>query len=123
VYGRVEGRISPTGRAHVEVRRLSDGRRIAFEKQLRPAELGRMHQAITAHIAQIGASATIRTNIMDASEVRIIVRDGEIERMSFHLADPCNNASSEHENDLWNEIMRAIRSPAYDTHPNMIDCS
>ena len=119
----IKGQISHTGRVHAQVRRFFDGRRISFEKQLRPAELGRMRQAITAHIAQIGTSARIRPGTTDSDEISITVRDGEIQRMSFDLVSPCHGALTvEHENDLWNEIMRAIRSPDYDTRPHMIDC-
>lgn len=123
VYGSIKGRIDHNGRAHVQARRLSDGRRVSFEKQLLPAEQGRLRQAITAHIAQMGASAKIRTQMEDANEISITVRDGETVRMTFHLAGPCRDESSaEQENELWDEIMRAVRSPGYDTRPHMIDC-
>ena len=122
--GAVHGTISRTGAVTIEARRWLDGRRVAFERQLRPNELGRLQQAIAEHRTRFGADATIRPSMMDAGGFNIVVVEGGQQTLSFVLTGPCwGDPNDPQEVALWNELMHATRGPDYDMLDHTFRCT
>ena len=120
--GSLEGSITNGGVVHARGWPKVSGKPVAFERQLRPEDFGRIRRAIKAHLLTFGPKASIREGLYDAGELKIEVHESGAPTLSFHLSGPCHGISEAEAYALWNDIMRSIRSPDYDARDHEFTC-
>jgi hypothetical protein len=122
VQDSIRGTITSGGIVHAVAYPQDGGREVQFERQLRPEDIGRLREAIERYRAKYPSPLEVRMGITDSAEISIDVDQAGERVISLQLFAPCNEPSDEELLSLWNEIMRAVRSPDHDALDHAIHC-
>lgn len=123
VTNTIRGTITTGGIVHATATSGRGHKDVRFERQLRPEDIGRLQRAIAAHRERYGPALAVNEGLTDASEFTITVYESGAAVVSSQVVGPCWQDFDPEHTALWNEIMRAIRSPDYEALDHAIHCN